>query len=277
MRPSAALAWASARLDSPAEARTLVAHVLGVEPRDLVRVTDLDARAAQTLEALVVRRVAGEPVQHLTGRAYFRTVELEVGPGVFIPRPETELLAGLVLEELTRLPGRPRVVELCAGSGAISKALAVEHPGLDQYAVELSQDALGYLRRNLAGTQVTVVAGDMAQAVPELDGTVDVVVVNPPYVPDGVRDALPVDVLRDPDLALFSGPDGLDALRVVARVARRLLKPGALAACEHDDTHALSAPTLFTAAGFVDVADHLDLAGRPRFVTGRQPTGRMAP
>lgn len=276
MRPSAAVAWAAARLDSPAEARTLVAHVVGVEPRELVLVDDLDDAGARRLEALVARRVAGEPIQHLTGLAYFRTVELRVGPGVFIPRPETELLAGAVLDELGRLPGQPVVVELCAGSGAISRAVAAEHPGARQYAVELSEDALSYLRRNLDGTGVAVVAGDMADALPELDGGVDVVVVNPPYVPEGVQDDLPTDVRHDPDLALFSGADGLDAVRVVVHVATRLLKPGALVVCEHDDSHADSAPALFAEAGFVDVNEHADLAGRPRFVTARRPAGKMS-
>jgi len=124
------------------------------------------------------------------------------------------------------------------------------------------------------------VEGDMADALHHLDGTVDLVIANPPYVPETARADLPVDVLRDPDLALFSGPDGLEALGVVADVAARLLRPGGWVCAEHDDTHGESAPALFVARGFDEVSDHLDLAGRPRFVTARAgdpAPGRMSP
>jgi release factor glutamine methyltransferase len=225
------------------------------------------------LARLVERRAAGEPLQWLTGVAPFRTIEVDVGPGVFIQRPETELLAGWVLEWFARRSwGRaPRVVELCAGSGAVSLALATERPGLQQWAVERSSEALPYLRRNLAETGVTVVAGDMAAALDCLDGRVDVVVANPPYVPEATWAGLPADVRdADPKEALVAGPDGLDAIRTVAAVAARLLGPGGVVACEHDDTHGVTAPEVFRAAGFQDVADHHDLTGRPRFVTARR-------
>ena len=175
---------------------------------------------------------------------------------------------------------RAVVVELCAGSGAISKALAAEVPGPEYWAVELSPDAWPYLVANLAGKGVHAVAGDMADALHHLDGIVDLVIANPPYVPEDARADLPADVLHDPDLALFSGADGLDALRVVAQVARRLLRPGGLVCAEHDDTHGASAPALFAERGFTEVTDHLDLAGRPRFVTARAAgtsPGRMSP
>jgi release factor glutamine methyltransferase len=170
------------------------------------------------------------------------------------------------------------VVELCAGSGAVSLALATEWPGLQQWAVERSSDALPYLRRNLAETAVTVVAGDMATALDCLDSRVDVVVANPPYVPEATWAELPADVRdADPKEALVAGPDGLDAIKVVAAVAARLLRPGGVVACEHDDTHGVTAPAIFRAAGFTDVADHQDLAGRPRFVTASQRPSAAPP
>lgn len=270
MRASAAVARLAASLGQ-AEARALVAHVLGVEPSRLPLAPDLDAAALARLDALAARRRAGAPLQHLTGRAAFRTVEVAVGPGVFIPRPETELLAGWALERLARLGPDAVVVELCAGSGALSRALAAEHPGPRYLAVELSGAAWPYLVANLAGTAVTPVRGDMAVALPELNGRVDLVVVNPPYVPEAARSALPGDVLADPPEALFAGADGLDALRVVVDAAARLLRPGGWVGAEHDDTHGASAPALFAASGaFEAVADRLDLAGRPRFVVARR-------
>lgn len=229
----------------------------------------LDAEQAARLDAAVARRVAGEPVQHITGVAYFRNEALAVGPGVFVPRPETEVMTGWVLDSCAARPD-PAVVELCAGSGAISRAIAHEaRPPIRQWAVELSDDAVGWLQRNLAGTGVEVVAGDMAGALPELDGTVDVVVANPPYVPLDAYEGLPADVRRfDPPLALFSGADGLDAMRVVVDVAARLLRPGGAVAAEHAEVQHEAVVELFARDGrFAAVVDHRDLAGRWRFVT----------
>lgn len=291
MRASAAVSWASARLNSPAEAQTLVAHVLDV-PASQLPLTDFPDTALLLLEMLVARRLEGEPLQHITGVAAFRSIDVEVGPGVFIPRPETELLAEWALERLREQAARQTgrrfapavVVELCAGSGAITKALASEFTGAEYVAVELSETAWPYLERNLAGTGARCVLGDMATALPELDGVVDLIVVNPPYVPLAVRDELPADVRHDPDTALFSGVDGLDALRLLPAIGRRLLRPGGWLGAEHDDTHRTAAPALFAASGFSEVTDHDDLAGRPRFVTARWPgaepsaePGRMTP
>ncbi|MBB1516213.1 peptide chain release factor N(5)-glutamine methyltransferase [Tessaracoccus sp. MC1679] len=263
------------------EARLLVAHVLGVEPSQLVRVDAVTDEQRSAIDELVTRRAAGVPLQHLTGVAYFRYETLAVGPGVFIPRPETEEMVGWALRQLD---GRPveerRVVELCAGSGAIASALARELPGVRLHAVELSAEAMAYLSRNLAGLDVEVVHGDMVEAFPHLDGAVDLVIANPPYIPESHRGLLPADVVdHDPDLALFSGPDGLDALRVVVSVAERLLRPGGLLATEHDDSHADAVVDLVAAAGFGEVLSHQDLTGRPRFVTAvRLPAhGRMTP
>jgi release factor glutamine methyltransferase len=208
-------------------------------------------------------------VQHITGVAWFRTTHLTVGPGVFVPRPETETMAGWCLEQVR---AGSRVVELCAGSGAISKALAIEGPGLDQWALELSPDAVSYLALNLAGTGVHVVEGDMTDGLHELDGTVDCVVVNPPYVPLDAWESVPADVRdHDPELAVFSGADGLDALRVVADVAGRLLRPGGLLAAEHAEVQHADVIGLYARHGAWDmVRDHQDLVGRWRFVTARR-------
>jgi release factor glutamine methyltransferase len=266
----AAQALAEAGSVSPdAEARTLVAYVAGIEPGRLPLADPLDDASVQALDLAVARRVAGEPVQHITGVAWFRTTHLTVGPGVFVPRPETETMAGWCLEQVS---AGDRVVELCAGSGAISKALAVEGPGLDQWALEVSPDAVTYLAANLAGTGARVVEGDMADGLPELDSSVDLVVVNPPYVPLDAWESVPPDVRdHDPQLAVFSGADGLDALRVVADVAARLLRPGGLLATEHAEAQHSDVLALYARHGSYDtVRDHRDLTGRWRFVTARR-------
>ncbi|TBT84623.1 peptide chain release factor N(5)-glutamine methyltransferase [Propioniciclava sinopodophylli] len=259
------------------EARILLAHVLGTEPSRLLLAGAPDEAQRARLDALVERRVAGEPLQHLTGLAPFRTVELEVGPGVFIPRPETEVMTGWVLERLAGA-ARPVVVELCAGSGAITKALATEFPDAAYHCVELSPDAHAYLVRNLAGLDVDVRLGDMADSFGDLDGTVDFVVANPPYVPLEHWADVPAEVRDfDPTLALVSGADGLDAMRVVADVAARLLRPGGWVAAEHAEVQEESAPGVFVRQGsFTAVSDHPDFTERARFVTARRG-GRMAP
>ncbi|HQZ00397.1 MAG TPA: peptide chain release factor N(5)-glutamine methyltransferase [Propionicimonas sp.] len=264
------LAGATSELGSAAEARTLLAHVAGVEVSRLALVDDFEQQAAIDYAALVARRKAGEPLQYLTGRAYFRTIEVAVEPGVFIPRPETEVMTGWALDRLRTLPGEPAVVELCAGSGAISAAIAAERPGCRQYAVELSETAARSAGRNLSGTGVDLRVGDMADAFTELNGTVDLVIANPPYIPLTAWEYVAADVrTHEPDLALFSGDDGLDALRVVARVAARLLRPGGFVCAEHAEVQADSVLEVFAQAGaFRQLRDHLDLTGRPRFVAG---------
>ncbi|HHU40458.1 MAG TPA: peptide chain release factor N(5)-glutamine methyltransferase [Propionibacterium sp.] len=260
------------------EARILVAHVLGVDLARLLVADRPDAAASARLEALVARREWGEPLQHLTGLAPFRTVDLEVGPGVFIPRPETEVMTGWALERLAEVEASvPVVVELCAGSGAITKALATEWPREASFhCVELSPDAFAYLERNLAGLDVDARLGDMADAFTDLDGAVDLVVANPPYVPLEHWADVPAEVRDfDPALALVSGPDGLDAMRVVADVATRLLRPGGWVCAEHAEVQEASAPEVFVRQRtFTHVSDHRDLTERPRFVTARRG-GRM--
>lgn len=255
-----------------AEARLLLAHALGVPAGKLLTLGDLDTDAVDGFEQLLTRREAGIPVQYLTGRAPFRHVDVAVGPGVFIPRPETEVMTGWALDRLAEVGESPLVVELCAGSGAISLAIADEYPGARQYAVELSEDAVGYAARNLAGTGVELIQADMADALPELDGTVDLVIANPPYVPLEAYDGIPAEVREhEPTLALFSGQDGLDAMRVLAGVASRLLRPGGWVCAEHAEVQGVSAPQVFVDhRGFDQVRDHRDLTDRPRFVTARR-------
>ncbi|MGY4720398.1 peptide chain release factor N(5)-glutamine methyltransferase [Naumannella huperziae] len=265
--------------ESPAaEARILLAHVLGTEPARLITAAPPDAAQRARLDELVARRLTGVPIQHLTGEAYFRRIRLAIGPGAFIPRPETEVLTGWAVERLTTMIARgtqtPVVVELGTGSGAIAAALADEVPGARIHAVELSDDALAWAARNLAGTGVDLRHGDLADAFGDLDGGVDLVIANPPYIPLEHWAGVPAEVREhDPDLALFSGPDGLVAMRAVADTARRLLRPGAMVGAEHADVQGESAPAVFVGAGFDDVVDHPDLAGRPRFVTARRPGG----
>jgi release factor glutamine methyltransferase len=256
------------------DAAELLAHVLGTTRARLPLVDVVTPEQAEAYDALVTRRAAREPLQHLTGTAAFRYVELAVGPGVFVPRPETELLAGWAVERAVAVveQGRvPVVVDLCTGSGAIALAVATEVPTAEVHAVELGDPALEWATRNLAGTGVDLRHGDMADAFPDLDGTVDVVVCNPPYIPlEAYESVAPEARDHDPGLALFSGEDGLVAMRVVERVAARLLAPSGVAGVEHADVQGGSAPAVFVATGrWVDVRDHPDLAGRSRFLTAR--------
>jgi release factor glutamine methyltransferase len=250
------------------DAAELLAHVLGTTRGNLALVEDVPAERVGEYDALVARRVEREPLQHLTGVAWFRHVELLVGPGVFVPRPETELLAGWAIEHAT---DTSVVVDLCTGSGAIAKAIADEVPGAQVHAVELDESAYAWAERNLVDTEVDLRHGDLATAFEDLLGTVDVVTCNPPYIPlDAWESVAPEARDHDPHLALFSGDDGLDAIRVLAHRAARLLRPGGLLGFEHADAQGESAPGVLAATGrWTDVRDHRDLAGRPRFTTAR--------
>jgi len=252
------------------DARVLLAHVLGVRLGELALVESIGADQEMTYDDLVTRRATREPLQHLTGTAAFRHVELQVGPGVFVPRPETELLAGWAIEAAHALDG-PIVVDLCTGSGAIARAVADEVPSARVYAVELDEGAHAWAVRNLAGTGVELRQGDMATAFDELAGRVDVVVCNPPYIPLDAWESVATEARdHDPHLALFSGDDGLVAMRVLERRAAHLLKPGGVVGAEHADVQGTSAPEVFATAGrWSEVRDHLDLAGRPRYLTAR--------
>jgi release factor glutamine methyltransferase len=252
------------------DAAVLLAHVLGVERSQLPLVHDVAPEALDRYDALVARRATREPLQHLTGLAWFRHVELAVGPGVFVPRPETELLAGWAVEAAQAL-AQPVVVDLCTGSGAIAKSLAHEVPHARVHAVELDEPAHRWAEQNLVGTGVDLRLGDFATAFDDVAGTVDVVVCNPPYVPLEAWESVATEARdHDPHLALFSGADGLDAIRVLARRAAVLVRPGGVVGVEHADVQGQSVPAIFSGTGrWTEVRDHHDLAGRPRFTTAR--------
>ena len=252
------------------DADELLGHVLGVGLGRLPLVTEVTGDQEAAYDALLARRAAREPLQHLLGSAAFRHVELAVGPGVFVPRPETELLAGWAVERARELPA-PVVVDLCTGSGAIARAIAEEVPAARVHAVELDPGAHAWAELNLAGSGVELRLGDMATAFEELEGTVDVVTCNPPYVPLDAWESVAREARdHDPHLALFSGDDGLDAMRVLARRAARLLRRGGWVGAEHADVQGETAPAVFVATGrWEQVRDHRDLVGRPRYVTAR--------
>jgi release factor glutamine methyltransferase len=263
--PDAVELLRAAGIPSPEhDARELLAHVTGSSRMALA---DPSPEQAAEFGQLIVRRAAREPLQHLTGVAWFRHVELAVGPGVFVPRPETELLAGWAIEQ-----GPGVVVDLCTGSGAIAKAIADEVPEAEVHAVELDPAAHAWAERNLVGTGVDLRQGDFRTAFDDLLGTVDVVVCNPPYVPLEAWESVAVEARdHDPHLALFSGDDGLDAIRALAVRAAALLRPGGVVGVEHADAQGSSAPAVFAAEGsWEEVRDHRDLNDRPRFVTARR-------
>jgi release factor glutamine methyltransferase len=271
LRRAAADVLREAGVASPErDAELLLAHVLDVPLGRLVLVDDVSPAQRERYDALVARRASREPLQHLTGTAAFRHVELLVGPGVFVPRPETELLAGWAVEAVAHLES-PVVVDLCTGSGAIARAVKDEVPGADVHAVELDDGAWAWAERNLAGTGVDLRHGDFATAFDDLLGTVDVVVCNPPYIPLEAWESVALEARdHDPHLALFSGDDGLDAIRVLALRAAALLRPGGVLGFEHADVQGEAAPAVLRATGrWHEVADHRDLAGRPRFTTAR--------
>ncbi len=263
---------ADAGVPSPRfDAEELAAHVHGVKRSQLHTVADADFDA-RYWEA-IARREAREPLQHITGRAFFRYLELAVGPGVFVPRPETESVVGWAIDAVRAMDVvEPLIVDLCTGSGAIALALAQEVPRSRVHAVELSEEALGYARKNVAGTRVNLHHGDALTALPELDGQVDLVVSNPPYIPLTEWEYVAPEARdHDPQLALFSGEDGLDTIRGIERTAHRLLRPGGVVVVEHADTQGGQGPWIFTEEkGWADAADHPDLNNRPRFATARR-------
>lgn len=268
----AAARLAEAGVGSPrADAEELAAWIHGVTRGRLHTVPDRDFDA-RYWEA-VARRENREPLQHITGRAYFRYLELAVGPGVFVPRPETEVMVGWAIDRLRELDiAEPLIVDLCAGSGAIALAIAQEVPRAQVHAVELSDEAIEWTRRNVEGSRVTLHQADARSALPELDGQVDLVISNPPYIPLTEWEYVATEARDyDPELALFSGEDGLDMIRALERTAHRLLRPGRWLAVEHSDQQGGSVQRIFLEEyGWVEAGDHRDLTGRPRFFTARK-------
>lgn len=269
-RRLAAAGVASPRVD----AEELLAHILGVRRPWLGTGRELPPDMRGRYDDLVEQRAGRVPLQHLTGCAGFRYLELAVGPGVFVPRPETELLAGWAIDRLRDVPA-PVVADLCAGSGAIALSIAQELRAADVYAVELDPMAVAWADRNAearaaAGDRrITLIEADAAdpQTLAGLDGTVDAVLTNPPYVPDGAIVDREV-AEHDPPLALFGGPDGLCVVRRLIDRAAQLLRPGGILGIEHADLQGEVVPAAIRAhGGFTDIEDHRDLNGRPRFST----------
>lgn len=271
---------ALAQVPSPrVDAELLAAHLLhGGSRAELQRALLMGERLTPAqvaeYEALVARRARREPLQHITGRAPFHHLELSVGPGVFVPRPETELLVeeALGVLRLTEKTNAPRVVDLCAGSGAIAAAIKSELPNAQVFAVELSEEAIPYARKNLEPLGVHLVQGDALTALPELAGTIDAVLSNPPYIPPGNVPADPEAALHDPDMALYGGgEDGMQMPTAIAARAYELLAPGGFFMMEHDDTQEEAVAELLARVGFERRYPVRDLNGRPRHSAGYKP------
>ena len=277
----AALAAATAVLSSAdvptpsVDAELLLAHVTGVERGVLlaraVTRSSVTPEQVESLVALVSRRASREPLQHITGTAWFRSLALQVGPGVFVPRPETEGVAQLAVDALRAAPSaEPLAVDLGTGSGALALALATEVPHSRVWAVEISPDAAAWTRRNIesvGASNVTLVVGDMADALPELDGRVSVVVSNPPYIPLGMVPRDPEVRLHDPSTALYGGEDGLVLVRALSLTARRLVHPGGALVIEHGEQQGAAIRAILAADGWRSPETQPDLTGRDRSTT----------
>jgi len=270
----AAATLAAAGVETPdADAELLAAHVLGLNRGTLAAAAlrgDDMREGADRFDELVARRAAREPLQHLTGLAPFRHLELRVGPGVFVPRPETEIVAQLAIDALRAVPDpQPIAVDLGTGSGALALAMATEVPHAQVHAAENSVDAFLWAKENFAAVapHARVAFIDLADAFPELDGTASVVVSNPPYVPDAAVPRDPEVRFWDPPAALYGGEDGLDVVRVLSGVGRRLLRPGGVLVIEHGEWQGAPIRELLTADGWRAAATHPDLTLRDRATT----------
>ena len=268
----------SAGVTSPSvDAELLGCFVLGIERSALTMLSLREELFPEDkivqFETSVARRVKREPLQHITGLAPFRHIELHVGPGVFIPRPETEQLVELAIESIKKIE-KPLVVDLCSGSGAIAISLATELEGSRVFSVELSEQAFEFLSNNYQKYGLDTKSAkneDLANAFDELEAQVDLVISNPPYIPDS---AVPVDLevqLHEPSLALYGGEDGLDVIRRISDRALYLLKPSGLLLLEHADTQAQAISQLLLNQGWQEVISSQDLAGKDRMISARKP------
>lgn len=263
-----------------ADAEVLVAEVLNLGRGELAALAITDGEIApdslKTVLELAARRAAREPLQHLTGKAYFRNLTLAVGKGVFVPRPETELLAGLGVQALVFAVDsgveNPQAFDLATGSGAIALAMATEVPAATVHAVELSEDAIAWTSKNFdacrqQGAKLELRQGDLTDAFQDLNGTADVVLSNPPYIPVDMVPIYPEVVLHDPGLALYGGQDGLDLVRAASQSALRLCRPGGFFAVEHADIQGPSVVELLKNDGWTLVTQHQDFNQRDRVVS----------
>lgn len=279
------VAEASARLQEAgvpsanSDARWLVSHILGTSPAGLLFTGPLDDAEVAAIEEAVTRRCRREPLQHILGTAPFGDLDLDVGPGVFVPRPETEVMAQFALRWLGELGRRASVVDACSGSGALALAVACHVPAT-VVAIEKSAEAQPWLERNVRaaaprfehlGSTVDIVIGDVTEpGLWPAAGSLDLVVSNPPYIPDGSIPRDPEVRDHDPAIALFGGADGFDVVRPLIDLAATSLRPGGLLLIEHGDEQGQpdGVPGLVHATGaFADVADHPDWAGKSRFTS----------
>ncbi|MEI3846557.1 MULTISPECIES: peptide chain release factor N(5)-glutamine methyltransferase [unclassified Microbacterium] len=282
---AAAIAHAAARLgaagiaDPAVDAELLAAFVLGLGrggvQASAIRGDRIATADAERLEELVTRRATREPLQHITGTAPFRHLELRVGPGVFVPRPETELVAQLAIDALRAAASEsPIAVDLGTGSGAIALAMATEVPHARVFAAENSVEAFLWTKENFAmvgADNARLAFIDLAHAFPELDGTVSVVASNPPYVPDAAIPRDPEVRFFDPPAALYGGEDGLDVVRVLSGVGLRLAHPGGMIVIEHGEWQGEAIRELLAADGWRAAATHPDLTMRDRATTALRP------
>lgn len=263
--------------DPLVDAELVAAHVLGLRRGELqaaiIRGDAVASADAETFEALVARRAGREPLQHITGTAPFRHLELAVGPGVFVPRPETETVVQFAIDALLNsAEPAPIGVDLGTGSGAIALAMATEVPHSRIFAAELSPDAYPWAQRNTSvAANLTLVNEDLATAFHELDGSVSVVISNPPYVPDAAVPRDPEVRLFDPAMALYGGEDGLDVVRVLSTRALELLRPGGLLVIEHGELQGEAIRGILSGDGWRAAATHRDLTQRDRATTALRP------
>jgi release factor glutamine methyltransferase len=247
------------------DAELLADHLLKVGLGRLRAMMLGDAPAPEGYAELVAERAGRVPLQHITGVAHFRYLELAVGPGVFIPRPETESVAQLVIDHVKGMPS-PRIVDLGTGSGAIAGSIAHEVPGAEVHAVEYSPLAHAWAAKNLAPLGVHLVLGDLRTALPELNGTFDVVVSNPPYIPAEAIPNEPEVALHDPPEALYGGgADGMELPTAAAASAARLLRPGGFFVMEHAEVQAGWIAAMMGRAGmWRNITTHTDLNHKER-------------
>jgi release factor glutamine methyltransferase len=251
-------------------AERLLSHVLGTDRSGIYAREGLTSQEAKLFGRALCRRCVGEPVQHVTGEQGFRRLTVGVRPGVFVPRPETEILVQVVLDEVAEVES-PVMVDVCTGSGAVALALKDERPDATVFAVDLAPEAVALARENAGslGLPLTVLEGDLLDALPaELRGGVDVVACNPPYVPPEARDSLPPDVRAEPELAVFGG---LALYERLFAQSMGCLRPGGVVAVEIEESTAAAVSQAAAREGFEGLSVRRDLTGRDRVVRGRRP------
>jgi release factor glutamine methyltransferase len=255
------------------DAELIVCYCLGISRSELSLMVatnqEFPQESLDKFQLALARRVARQPLQHITGSAPFRHLELKVGPGVFTPRPETEQVVGFAMEKLANLQS-PLIVDLCSGSGAIAISLATEVLGSKVFAVEKSEEAFVYLLENAASyglSENNLRHEDLQNSLTELDGQVDLVISNPPYIPN---DAIPIDLevqLHEPSISLYGGVDGLDVIRQISIRAKKLLKSGGLLVLEHADSQSSAIGKLLLDGGWLEIETRADLAGKERMIS----------